>query len=102
VDESFAARTALGGTIAHGMLVLSYVSEIMLRAFGWDWSSGGKLSMRFKAPARPGDEVTVTGTVDSIEERDGVSYATCGLNCRNQRGETIVAGEATVKVISER
>ncbi len=102
VDESFAARTALGGTVAHGMLVLSYISEIMSRAFGRDWSSGGKLSMRFKAPARPGDEVTVTGKVDSIEERDGVSYVTCSLSCCNQKGETVVAGEATVKMISER
>ncbi len=28
VDKSFAAQTPLGGTIAHGMLILAYVSEI--------------------------------------------------------------------------
>lgn len=26
IDESFAAQTPLGGTIAHGMLILAYVS----------------------------------------------------------------------------
>jgi 3-hydroxybutyryl-CoA dehydratase len=102
IDESFAARTPLGGTIAHGMLVLSYVSEIMSLPFGQGWSSGGKLSMRFKAPARPGDVVTVTGKVDSLEEKDGVSYATCILDCCNQKGEIIVAGEATVRIARKR
>ncbi|MCD6567678.1 MAG: MaoC family dehydratase [Dehalococcoidia bacterium] len=98
IDESFAARTPLGGTIAHGMLVLSYVSEIMSQSFGRGWSSGGKLSMRFKAPARPGDTITVTGKVNSLEEREGVPHATCSLDCRNQKGELIVTGEAVVGI----
>jgi len=34
IDESFAAKTPLGGTIAHGMLNLAYVSEMMTSAFG--------------------------------------------------------------------
>ncbi len=34
IDETFAAQTPLGGTIAHGMLVLAYVSEMLAIAFG--------------------------------------------------------------------
>jgi len=98
VNESFAAQTPLGGTIAHGMLISAYVSELMTLAFGQSWLSGGKLSIRFKAPARPGDIVTVTGKIDSIEERNSISYANCGLECHNQKDETIVIGEATVKL----
>ncbi len=49
VDESFAAQTPFGGTIAHGMLILAYVSEMMTLAFGQSWLSGGKLSVKFKA-----------------------------------------------------
>ena len=101
VDESFAANTPLGGTIAHGMLVLAYVSEMMTLAFGRSWLSGGKLSVRFKAPARPGDTLTVEGKIDSIEDENGVSYANCSLECHNQRDEAIVAGEATVKLLEE-
>ncbi len=33
-DPEFAARTQFGGTIAHGLLVLSYLSEMMTAAFG--------------------------------------------------------------------
>jgi 3-hydroxybutyryl-CoA dehydratase len=98
VDESFAAQTPLGGTIAHGMLILAYMSETMTLAFGESWLSGGKLSVRFKTPARPGDTVTISGKVDSIEDRDGVAHADCSLKCHNQRGETIIVGGAMAKL----
>jgi len=97
VDESFAAKTPLGGTIAHGMLILAYVSEMMTSAFGQSWFSQGKLSVRFKAPAYPGDTLTVSGKIDSIEHKDGVSYANCSLECHNQKDEVIIIGEAVVK-----
>ncbi|MEA3442588.1 MAG: MaoC family dehydratase [Chloroflexota bacterium] len=102
VDESFAAQTPLGGTIAHGMLILAYVSEIMIQSFGYGWLGRGKLSARFKTAARPGDTLTVTGKVDSLEERNGVSYATCSLECCNQKGETIVTAEAVSELVEER
>ncbi len=98
VDEAFAARTPLGGTIAHGMLSLAYVSEMMTSAFGRSWVSGGKLRARFKEAARPGDTLTISGKIDCVEQKDNVSYANCTFECRNQKGETIVVGEAAVKV----
>jgi 3-hydroxybutyryl-CoA dehydratase len=98
VDESFAAQTPLGGTIAHGMLILAYVSEMMAQAFGDNWAANGRLSVRFKMPARPGDTVTATGKIDSIREEDGISYVDCGLECHNQKGEVIVTGGAMVKL----
>ena len=102
VDESFAAKTPLGGTIAHGMLSLAYVSEMMASAFGQSWLSGGKLRAKFKEPARPGDTLTINCKVDCIERKDDVSYANCNFECRNQKGEMIVVGEAIVKVSSDK
>ncbi len=99
VDESFAAQTPLGGTIAHGMLILAYISEMMTLAFGQSWLSQGKLSVRFKAPAHPGDILTVSGEIDSIEDGNGVSYANCSLECHNQRDESIVTGQAVVRLL---
>lgn len=98
IDEAFAAKTPFGGTIAHGMLNLAHVSEMMTSAFGQKWLSGGKLRAKFKEPARPGDTLTINGRIDCIEQKDGISYANCNFECRNQKGETIVAGEAVVKV----
>jgi 3-hydroxybutyryl-CoA dehydratase len=97
IDESFAAKTPLGGTIAHGMLNLAYVSEMMTSAFGRSWLSGGKLRAKFKEPARPGDTLTINGKIDCVEQKDDVSYANCSFECRNQKGEMIVAGDTIVK-----
>jgi len=102
IDESFAAKTPLGGTIAHGMLNLAYVSEMMTSAFGRSWLSEGKLRAKFKEPARPGDTLTINGKIDCVEQKDDVSYANCSFECRNQKGEMIVTVETVVKFSSDK
>ena len=91
-DPEFAARTMFGGTIAHGMLLLAYLSEMMTAAFGQAWLSGGRLKVRFKAPARPGDTVSAVGHVVRAEGGRTV----CAVECRNERDEVLVGGEAEV------
>jgi 3-hydroxybutyryl-CoA dehydratase len=98
IDEAFARQTPFGGTIAHGMLCLAYVSEMMVAAFGKSWASGGRLSIRFKAPARPGDTITASGKYLSTDSEEGGQYATCSLEAHNQKGETVVVGEARVRL----
>jgi len=102
VDESFAATTPLGGTIAHGMLNLAYVSEMMTSAFGRNWLAEGKLRAKFKEPARPGDTLTINGKIGCVEKKDDVSYANCNFECCNQKGEIIVTGETIVKLSSDK
>ena len=96
VDASFAKQTAFGGTIAHGMLILAYVSEMMTLAFGESWFSTGKLAVRFKSPARSTDTITVTGKVKSVTAGSSLDFS-CSVNCCNQAQETIIDGEAMVK-----
>ena len=98
IDESFAVQTPLGGTIAHGMLMLAYVSEMMTNTFDKDWFSAGKLSVRFKTPARPGDTITVSGKVRSIEQKEGLSCINCDVESRNQKGEVVIIGSAMVQL----
>ena len=98
IDEQFAASTPLGGTIAHGMLVLAFMSEMMSSAFGVAWDREGHMSIRFKSPARPGDTLTVTGAVESVETEDGIVSLACSLSCRNQNEAVIVTGDARVRV----
>jgi 3-hydroxybutyryl-CoA dehydratase len=92
LDEEFAATTQFGGTIAHGLLVLAYVSEMLTAAFGEAWLSSGKLKVRFRAPARPGDTVTTFGSV--VSAADG--RISCEVGCRNQAGEVLIDGTAEV------
>jgi 3-hydroxybutyryl-CoA dehydratase len=100
IDEAFAATTPLKGTIAHGMLVLAYLSEMLVRAFGDAWDSTGHLSVRFRNPARPGDRLTVSGRVESARRDGGIVCVACSVSCSNQAGEVVVSGDANLVVPS--
>jgi len=98
IDADYARKTPLGGTVAHGMLILAYISQIMTDAFGHDWLSGGRLNVRFRAPARPGDVITISGTIRRIEKGDGFQMIDCDVLCSNQNDEPVITGDARVKV----
>ncbi|MFC2122461.1 MaoC family dehydratase [Bacteroidota bacterium] len=98
IDEEFAKKTPLGGTIAHGMMILAYISQMMADTFGHNWFSGGNLDIRFKSPARPGDTITVSGEIQRVEKIETQSLVRCAVGCYNQRGEPVIIGEATVRV----
>lgn len=100
IDPDFARQTPMGGTIAHGMLILAYIAEFMTNSFGQSWLTGGKLSARFKTPARPGDTVTVSGKITKIQEEDGFSLIFCDVLCQNQQGEAIITSETKVRLES--
>ncbi len=98
IDPDYAARTPLGGTIAHGMLILAYVSQMMTAAFGRNWLSGGSINVRFRSPARPGDTITAGGTIIGVERGQGQDLISCDVLCTNQNGDPIITGEAKVRV----
>lgn len=92
IDPDFARTTPMGGTIAHGMLVLAFISEMMTQAFGRAWLASGKLDIRFRAPARPGD--TIVARAKTLGTQDGrLRYA---VECVNQKDEILISGIAEV------
>ena len=107
VDEAFAAASPFGGTIAHGMLVLATISEMMAASLGEAWLTNGKLKVRFRAPARTADTVTASATALTAsakaltasatpqESADGAAYR-YAVECRNQDGEVLISGTAQV------
>ncbi len=95
VDEEFARNTPFGGTIAHGMLVLASIGEMMAAVAGRAWIERGKLKVRFRAPARPGD--TITASAQPQKDR-GAGQTVYAVECRNQTGEVLISGTAEVPV----
>jgi len=95
VDADFARATPLGGTIAHGMLVLAFISEMMAAAFGRAWVSSGRLDVRFRNPARPGD--TVTARANAARPVNGALQY--NVECVNQKGEVLISGSARVDAL---
>lgn len=98
IDPEYARKTPLGGTVAHGMLLLAYVSQVMTKAFGKAWLENGKLRARFKAPARPGDQLTISGTVTKVDTDQRATSVCCDIFCRNQNGEELISAETEVKI----
>ena len=95
IDPEFAKTTFYGGTIAHGLLSLAFISEMMTKAFAKGWLAGGKMTVSFLAPVRPGDSITARGIVKKKKEEDGQRIVVCEVFCENQKGEKVIAGEAS-------
>ena len=98
IDEQFAHSTQFGGTIAHGMLVGAYVSELMAISFGFQWHKTGRLKLKFKAPVFPGDTLTILGEIKNITEISSASEVTCTVNVSRQSGQNVITGESKVTV----
>ena len=94
LDAEFAARTQFGGIIAHGMLTLALISEMMAASAGVAWLSSGSVRARFKGAAYPGDLVETWSTASKVD--DGLhSYAVGLLN--SATGEDLITGTATFR-----
>jgi acyl dehydratase len=52
------------------------------------------LKVRFKGVARPGDTLTVRGTIERVQDEGRHLFA--GVECVNQAGELLVTGDAEV------
>jgi acyl dehydratase len=88
-DEPFARHAGFPGVFAHGMLTMGMTGRVVTDWFGPERlkSFGG----RFKAQVWPGDTLTATATVESVE--DGL--ATVTLVTVNQHGAEVFTGYAT-------
>jgi 3-hydroxybutyryl-CoA dehydratase len=94
-DEAFAKTTLFKGRVAHGALLLAYVSNVIGNQLPGSGTIFMGASVAFKAPVRPGDTVTVTCTVAAIEGRKVT------LDCACTVGSTVVA-EVRAEVLAPR
>jgi len=97
IDPDFATNTPFKGTIAHGMMILAYVSQMITGAFGQKWFDSSYFDMRFKTPARPGDTLTIGGIIRDFNSNKERVTVLCDIFCRNQRSEPVVIGEVKLQ-----
>lgn len=99
LDDQFAETTQFGGIIAHGMLTLAFVSEMMLAAFGRCWLESGSLRVRFKGAAYIGDRVETWGQVTREEQQGAQKRLICSVGVREQPSQReIISGSASVSI----
>ncbi|MBC8126264.1 MAG: MaoC family dehydratase [Gloeobacteraceae cyanobacterium ES-bin-144] len=63
------AEPRFGGVIAHGVLLVGYFSALLATQLPGPGSVARSLNVRFKSPARPGDEVRIEVTIVKLEPR---------------------------------
>lgn len=94
LDARFAATTQFGGIIAHGMLTLAFISEMMSAEFQISWLESGALRVRFKGAAYVGDTVETSGQIEKEEAQPGGDCLTCVVRASNLIGQELVNGTA--------
>ena len=96
LDEEFATSTRFGQRIAHGMLSLAFVWEMMSINYPSTWHKGGTVKTRFTSPVVPGEEVVVGGSVKRLRTMDGNEFVECDVAVTRPNGEKALTGSATV------
>jgi 3-hydroxybutyryl-CoA dehydratase len=98
-DEAYAKTTIFGGRIAHGALVLSYLSTVLGTKIPGPGAIFMSQSTRFKSPVRIGDTVTAICTVREVfpEKRRVIFDCICKVE-----DTVVVEGEATVMMPSRK
>ncbi len=94
VDEEYAKNSLFKSTTAHGFLMVGYLATMIKENFGTTWFTQGKLEVRFRRPAKPGDILTLGGVVAG-RTNDAVE---CRIWVRNQLNEEIISGSVKVPI----
>jgi len=91
VNEQYMSKTRYGRRIAHGVLLVAYMSACSTRvieeAGNAPTVSSGYDRIRFVKPVFIGDTVTVTYTVSGLDEEQG--RITSDVTVRNQDDEVV-------------
>ena len=96
LDEEFASTTRFGQRIAHGMLSLAFVWEMVSVNYPDTWHQGATVKTRFTSPVVPGEKVVVGGSVKRIRSIDGREFAECDVSVIRPDGEKALSGSASI------
>ncbi len=96
LDEAFAAASRFKRRIAHGLLSVSYISAVLGSRLPGPGTIYLSQSITFRAPVFLDDLITASVTV--VGYRPDKEILTLRTECINQRGQTVVEGQAVCLV----
>jgi len=100
LDEEFCRTTPYGRRIAHGALIIGYMSSassLMTQGMDRAVASLGYDRIRLVAPVFIGD--TVTTAYEIVATDPARSRATAKITVTNQHGETVAVADHIMKVL---
>ncbi|MEI7555649.1 MaoC/PaaZ C-terminal domain-containing protein [Candidatus Chlorohelix sp.] len=93
-DPEVGKAVGTGGTIAHGMLIMGFVGQMISDYLG-DTSNLYRFRVRFQNMTRPGDVITCSGHVVRKYEEAGKGYIEAQVQAVDSTGDRKVAGSFT-------
>lgn len=89
-DPKIGEAIGVGGIIAHGMLIMGFVGQMLSDYVGPQALK--KFGVRFKGMTHLDDEITCTGTITEKYEENGEGRIAGKVQAADQRGEVKVTG----------
>ena len=93
-DEAAAKRSAFGGLIVQGGVTSGLLNAVVAEDLPGPGSVFLHVDWSFKAPVRPGDEITAE--VEVLEAREDKPITTLRTTISNQEGAVVLDGTALV------
>ena len=89
-DPKFGEMVGTGGIIAHGMLIMGFVGQLLSDYVGP--TALRKFGVRFRGMTRLDDVITCTGTITEKYEADGEGRIAGKVQAIDQNGDVKVSG----------
>lgn len=89
-DPKIGESIGIGGIIAHGMLIMGFVGQMLSDYVGP--TALRKFDVRFKGMTRLNDQITCTGTITEKYEADGEARIAGKVQAVDQNGDVKVTG----------
>jgi acyl dehydratase len=94
-DEPFARAGGFPSVIAHGMLSMAFLGQLVAQLGGGPGPMR-ELRARFRAVAYPGDTLVVAGVVKAVRTEGSSHVVELELNARRRDGTVVLDGSAVL------
>jgi acyl dehydratase len=94
-DEEFAKAAGMPSVFSHGLLSAGLLGQYLARWVGLP--NVRSFGVRFTGQVWPGDTLSLSGSVASVEEQGGERLANLELTAARQTGDVVVKATATVR-----
>ncbi|MBK5441844.1 MULTISPECIES: MaoC/PaaZ C-terminal domain-containing protein [Peribacillus] len=95
-DDAFAKEIGMQGVIAHGMLVMGFLGEYVMKLAG-DTAVPSNFRMRFGAVTIPGDQITCSAFVNNVYEEKGQRFVRLDLIAEKEPEQVVGSGQVVLQ-----
>lgn len=94
-EDNYAQEAGFDGVIAHGMLVMGFLSEYIMNLTG-STAHITNFKVRFESMTQPGDVITCQAVVTAIYEMEDKKYVELYLQANKEPEEIVGSGKVTL------